>query len=135
MAAFITAPPLPFIPQPLHGTPMLAIAACYAGPVEDGRRVAQPLVSFGLPAAAHVGPVPYTVLQGMFDASAPHGIHSYWKTHYVPDLSDAAGAVSRVNPDATAFRHRTPRYAMNVVGLWTAAEQPDPHVAWVRPDV
>ncbi|HLY21935.1 MAG TPA: FAD-binding oxidoreductase [bacterium] len=158
MAAFITAPPLPFIPQSLHGTPMLAVAVCYAGPVEDGQRVAQPLVSFGPPAVAHVGPVPYTILQGMFDASAPRGIHSYWKTHYVADLSDAAidaltaetakmrplspfttlhihhleGAVSRVNPDATAFRHRAPRYAMNVVGLWTAAEPAEPHIAWVR---
>ncbi|HYM69702.1 MAG TPA: FAD-binding oxidoreductase [bacterium] len=158
MVAFITAPPLPFIPQALHGTPMVAVAVCYAGAVTDGERVAQPLTSFGPPAVAHVGPVPYTVLQGMFDASAPYGIHSYWKTHYVPDLSDAAidallaqtarmralspfttlhlhhleGAVSRVDSEATAFRHRTPRYAMNIVGLWTAAEQPDAHIAWVR---
>ncbi|HLJ62098.1 MAG TPA: FAD-binding oxidoreductase [bacterium] len=158
MVAFITAPPLPFIPQSLHGTPMVAVAVCYAGAVTDGERVVQPLTSFGPPAVAHVGPVPYTVLQGMFDASAPRGIHSYWKTHYVPDFSDAAidalvaqtarmralspfttlhlhhleGAVSRVDPEATAFRHRTPRYAMNIVGLWTAAEQPDPHIAWVR---
>jgi FAD/FMN-containing dehydrogenase len=158
MAAFITAPPLPFIPAALHGTPMLAVAMCYAGAVADGERVAQPMASFGPPAAAHVGPVPYTMLQGMFDATAPHGIHSYWKTHYVPDLSDAAidalvghaaemrrlspfttlhihhleGALSRVNPEATAFRHRSPRYAMNLVGLWTAGEQPDPHIAWVR---
>jgi len=158
MAAFITAPPLPFIPQPLHGTPMVAIAVCYAGPMEDGQRVAQPLVTFGPPQVAHIGPVPYTILQGMFDASAPRGIHAYWKTHYVQDLSDAAidalvaetakmgslspfatlhihhleGAVSRVKPEATAFRHRTPRYAMNVVGLWTAGEQADPHIAWVR---
>ena len=158
MAAFITAPPLPFIPQPLHGTPMVAIAVCYAGPMEDGQRVAQPLVTFGPPQVAHIGPVPYTILQGMFDASAPRGIHAYWKTHYVQDLSDAAidalvaetakmgslspfatlhihhleGAVSCVKPEATAFRHRTPRYAMNVVGLWTAGEQADPHIAWVR---
>ena len=88
MVAFITAPPLPFIPQSLHGTAMVAVALCHAGPVEDGERVAKPLVSFGPPAVVHVGPVPYTILQGMFDASAPRGIHSYWKTHYVPELSD-----------------------------------------------
>ena len=158
MVAFITAPPLPFIPARLHGTPMIAVAACHAGSVEDGQRVAQPLIAFGPPEVAHVGPVPYRILQGMFDASAPRGIHSYWKTHYVADLSDTAidalvaetakmrslspfttlhihhleGAVGRVAPDATAFRHRSPRYAMNIVGLWTAGEQPDPHIAWVR---
>lgn len=158
MAAFITAPPLPFIPAALHGTPMLAVALCYAGPPADGERTARPLLSFGPPAVAHVGPVPYTILQGMFDASAPYGIHSYWKTHYVPDLSDAAidalvaqtarmsslspfttlhihhleGAVSRVDPEATAFRHRTPRYAMNIVGLWTGGERAEPHIDWVR---
>jgi FAD/FMN-containing dehydrogenase len=158
MVAFLTAPPLPFIPQPLHGTAMIAVAVCYAGAPVDGESVVKPLISFGPPAVAHVGPVPYTVLQGAFDASAPHGIHAYWKTHYVPDLSDPAidallaqtarmrslspfatlhihhldGAVSRADPNGTAFRHRTPRYAMNIVGLWAANEQADPHIAWVR---
>ena len=42
------------------------------------------------------------------------------------------GAVGRVDPDATAFRHRSPRYAMNILGLWPAGGQPDPHIAWVR---
>ena len=158
MAAFITAPPLPFIPPTLHGTPMLAVAMCHAGPLEEGERVSRPLVAFGPPAAAHVGPVPYTILQGMFDATAPHGIHSYWKTHYMADLSDAAidtlaaetagmrglfplttlhihhleGAVRRVDAGATAFPHRTPRFAMNIVGLWAAGEPAAPHIAWVR---
>jgi FAD/FMN-containing dehydrogenase len=158
MVAFITAPPLPFIPQPLHGTPMIAVAMCYAGLIADGQRVAQPLLSFGPPAAAHVGPVPYTMLQRMFDASAPYGIHAYWKTHYIQDFSDAAieallsrtsqmrslspfatlhihhleGAAGRVDPAATAFSHRASRYAMNIVGLWTAEEPAPPHVAWVR---
>src|SRR5579883_2343549 len=158
MVAFITAPPLPFIPEPLHGTPMVAVAVCYAGAVDEGERIAQPLLSFGPPAVAHVGPVPYPVLQGMFDASAPHGIHAYWKTHYLATLGDPAidalvsqteqmrelspfttlhlhhleGAVSRVDSSATAFPHRHPRYAMNIVGLWTARERPDSHIAWVR---
>lgn len=158
MVAFIAAPPLPFIPEPLHGTSMIAVAVCYAGSVEDGQRVAQPLLAFGPPEVAHVGPVPYTVLQGMFDASAPRGIHAYWKTHYVADLSDATidalvaetarmrplspfttlhvhhleGAVGRIAPDATAFPHRAPRYVMNIVGMWTAGEPPEPHIAWVR---
>jgi FAD/FMN-containing dehydrogenase len=158
MVAFITAPPLPFIPQPLHGTPMVAVAVCYAGAVDEGERIAQPLLSFGPPAVAHVGPVPYPVLQGMFDASAPHGIHAYWKTHYLATLGDTAidalvsqteqmrelspfttlhlhhleGAISRVDSSATAFPHRHPRYAMNIVGLWTAQERPDSHIAWVR---
>ncbi|SRR5579871_39977 len=158
MVAFITAPPLPFIPQLLHGTPMVAVAVCYSGAIEDGERIAQPLLSFGPPAVAHVGAVPYTGLQSMFDASAPRGIHAYWKTHYLAMLGDSAidalvaetdkmqalspfttlhlhhleGAVGRVDSGSTAFPHRDPRYAMNIVGLWNAGERPDPHIAWVR---
>src|SRR6266849_898787 len=32
LAAFVTAPPLPFIPAHLHGKPILAIVMCYIGP-------------------------------------------------------------------------------------------------------
>jgi len=156
LVAFLNTPPEPFIPAHLHGTPAVAVALCYAGPVEDGMRVVQPLKDFGSPSVDLLGPIPYVVLQHMFDASAPRGIHSYWKTEYLADLSDGAiaalssgaaqapsplyqvhiqhlgGAVGRVSPDATAFGRRDMSYVVNLIGLWPEPSQADQNVKWVR---
>ncbi len=158
MLAFLTAPPEPFVPDHLKGTPMVAVALCYAGPVEAGQALVQPLREFAEPAIDLIGPLPYVALQGMFDASAPYGIHSYWKTAYLHGLDDGTidavlghvsrmralspfavvhihqvgGAVSRVAQDETAFTHRAEPYILNIVGLWTAQEDPAPHIAWAR---
>src|SRR5439155_7889107 len=104
MVAFLTAPPLPFIPEPLHGTKVIAIAICFVGDAEQGEAVIRPLREFGTPAAEHVGPVPYRMLQGMFDASVPPGLNSYWKTEYLGDLENGtieaivAGAGALASP-------------------------------------
>ncbi len=135
LVAFLTAPPEPFVPEHLRGTPMVAVALCYTGPVEEGQALVQPLRQFAEPAIDLIGPLPYTALQSMFDATAPHGIHAYWKTAYLHDLDDGTidtilgnvsqmsslspfavvhihqvgGAVSRVGRDETAFTHRDSR--------------------------
>ena len=41
------APPLAFVPTELHGAPVVAVACCYAGPVEDGEAVVAPRKTFG----------------------------------------------------------------------------------------
>jgi FAD/FMN-containing dehydrogenase len=57
------APPLPFLPAEWHGKEILALAMCYAGPVEDGERVMAPLRKFGQPIADVVAPHPYPARQ------------------------------------------------------------------------
>ena len=37
------APPAPFIPEAVHGQPVVVIGGCYAGAVEEGERVVAPL--------------------------------------------------------------------------------------------
>jgi hypothetical protein len=156
MVAFLTAPPAPFIPQHLQGTAMVAVALCYVGPLEEGQAVTKPLRDFAPPAVDLVGPMPYTALQGMFDAGAPKGILSYWKTEFLRGLDDGVvdalvehvdkmgapfaqvhihhveGAVSRVSADATAFGHRDAPFILNVVGMWMDATQTGKHIAWAR---
>jgi FAD/FMN-containing dehydrogenase len=158
MVAFLTAPPEPFVPKELVGTPMIALALCYAGSADEGEHVVKPLRSFAPPAIDLVGPIPYLALQGMFDATAPKGIHAYWKTEFVNDLGDDVvhvlvdhaakmkslspfavvhihhwgGAITRANADATAFAHRDARYVLNIVGLWMEQENADKHIAWAR---
>ena len=156
LLAFLTAPPAPFMPQHLQGTPMVGIAMCYIGPPKDGDAVVKPLRDFATPAVDLVAPLPYTALQGMFDEGAPKGILSYWKTEYLKALDDRTietlvtqvgrmgapfaqvhihhveGAVARVKADATPFGHRDSAYVLNVLGMWMDPAETDRHVHWAR---
>jgi hypothetical protein len=89
VACFLCAPPAPFVPSHLHLAPMLAICACYAGPLEDGLRALQPLRDFGPPAVDVLGPMPYTAVQRMFDDAVPYGrLQVYLKSGRLAELSD-----------------------------------------------
>jgi FAD/FMN-containing dehydrogenase len=156
LVAFLTAPPLPFVPEALHGTPMVAVALCYAGPVDDGPAAVKPLRDFATPAVDVIGPMPYLALQGMFDPGAPKGILSYWKTEYLIKMSDQAvdtlvahagkmgapfaavhihhveGAVGRVSADSTAFGRRDAPFILNIVGMWMDPAETDAQIAWTR---
>ena len=55
------APALPIVPAELVGRHVIAVAACYAGPVEDGARAMRPLKSFG---QAHARPMRAQALSG-----------------------------------------------------------------------
>src|SRR3954451_1028969 len=46
-----TAPPAPFLPEEVHGKPVVAVGAVYAGDPEEGRHVVQPLKDIAEPVA------------------------------------------------------------------------------------
>jgi FAD/FMN-containing dehydrogenase len=147
------APPLPFIPEHLHGVPVASVVVCWAGPVERGERVLEPLRRHGRPLLDLVAPRPYVAHQGTFDATVPHGLHYYWRSEYLDALGDDAvevllahawesrsprsyaimfqlgGAVGRVPGDATAFSGRAARFAVNVNGAALPHEY-DEQSAW-----
>ena len=158
MVAFLTAPPEPFIPIELQGTPMVAVACCYSGEHDDAAGAVRSLRDFGPPAADVIGPIPYVALQSMFDASAPRGLHAYWKTAYLDDLSEPGidelvtraaeltglfplsavhlhhleGAVTDQPRGGSAFAHRDHRFVLNLTGTWGNDEDADAHTGWVR---
>ena len=53
-----TIPPLPVVDDCLHFRPAIAVASCYAGPIEDGERAVRALRQFGAPLVDLVGPGP-----------------------------------------------------------------------------
>lgn len=151
------APPAPWLPEHIHGRPVVILAICYAGPsMEEGERVLRPLRAFGQPWVDLIRPIAYTTHQGFLDASVPHGLRYYWKSHYMPSLSDAAietlvahawgmkspnsysllfqlgGAISKVKEDDSAFSGRAARHAITLDGVWSDPEGPDDDTAWVR---
>jgi FAD/FMN-containing dehydrogenase len=151
------APPLPFLPEDVHGKPVVMVGACYAGATENGNEVVRPLKEFGTPIVDLLEPKPYTALQSMFDPSVPHGWHYYWKSVELPPLTDTAidtlvdhasaltspksycivfqlgGALARVGEGETAFSQRDAAHNVNINAVWTE-EDPDAqgHIAWAR---
>jgi FAD/FMN-containing dehydrogenase len=156
MMVFLTGPPAPFLPAPLHGTPLVAIGVCCLDAGPDGEKAVRPLKEFGPPLVDLVGPMPYTVLQGLNDPSAPKGIRSYWKSEYLRDLSDEAieaftagmsrvispmsqihihhleGAVARIPAESTAVPKRSAAFVSNVIAMWPEAKDDAREIAWAR---
>lgn len=155
-AAIIGAPPAPFLPKEVHGTTVVVFALCYSGPIEEGKQAVQPLRTVGDPIADLIEPMPFTAVQQMFDADYEPGARNYWKTQLVDPLPDEAidivveradplptpetkivlehlgGAIARVDPDATAFRHRDAAFSFNIFPRWTNPEEDEAHISWAR---
>jgi FAD binding domain/Berberine and berberine like len=158
MANLRLAPPLPIVPRELHGKPIVALIATYAGPADEGREALAPIRQLPTPAFDAVTPRPYVAHQKMFDAAYPHGRHYYWKSHKLGPLTDEiidivvdhasqvtsplsaipifclGGAVARVPEESTAFPYRDASHDLNIVASWLLEEagDADRHIEWVR---
>lgn len=155
LAAFVDAPPAPFIPEAWHGKPMVGIAGGHFGTPQQAEHDLRPFRDLG-PAVDFVGPAPYTVLQTMLDAAAPHGTQNYWKAANLRALDDGTietlvkandarphpfgsiqvipfgGAVARTAHDATAYPYREVPYLAHIIGIWNDPAENTAHIAWAR---
>jgi FAD/FMN-containing dehydrogenase len=152
-----SVPPVPFLPAQMHGTPVAAITICYAGPLEVGEEVLQPIREFGPPLADLIQPMPYSVAQTAADILWPQGHHNYWKSRYLKDLSDEAietivaqfatvpsprtvivvdhsggGAINRVGQDETAYAHRDWTYNFLISSEWADPADSEKNIRWTR---
>jgi FAD/FMN-containing dehydrogenase len=149
-------PATPAIPADLHGRPVVAVVACYAGPVEDGEKAVAPLKAFAPPLLDTVTPKPYLDLQSMLDPSFPHGRWYYMRACDVAELTDdvidiaaargraidspytaypifhLGGAISRVPADGTAFGGRGSGHTINFVGVTLGPDGFEEQREWVR---
>jgi FAD/FMN-containing dehydrogenase len=82
------APPAPWLPESAHGTPIVAIVACHTGDLGQAAADLEPITSLGEPLANTIQVKDYTAQQSMLDATQPKGMHFYWKSEFVPELSD-----------------------------------------------
>jgi FAD/FMN-containing dehydrogenase len=151
-----TAPPAPFIPEALHGKPVVALIACYNGALEDGERALEPVRALGDVAVDLLGPIPYVGLQQLIDPLWGKGARNHMKAGYLTGLGDEAidrlvegyerkpapqcelhvhlmgGAAGRVPADASAFPHRDAPYVLNLISRWEDPAQDDEALAWGR---
>ena len=154
IANVLPAPPMPFLPPELVGSPLLLVMLVHAGPLDEGARAVAPLRALASPVADFVRAMPFTE---MFPAEAqPAPPRAVVRTFFSDTLDRAAagelldrlgastaklpaaqirvlgGAVARVPADATAFAHRQRRLVINVAAVYTSPEEDPLHTAWAE---
>src|SRR3954454_19838557 len=155
LANLTTAPPAPFLPEAVHGKPIVAVVAVHAGEPEHGRDLLAPLQAVGDPVADLIDVMPYTTMQSLLDPLWTRGAHNYFRSAYVDELSDDAmaamvaahravpspqseihlqhfgGAVAKGDHDG-AFGDRSAQFILNVIARQPGPEGFEDNVAWAR---
>jgi FAD/FMN-containing dehydrogenase len=154
--ALITAPPLPFLPEAVHGRPAVGVFVCWSGDPAEGEAACAPLRELGARAVDLLGPTPYTEAQKLIEPTVPWGLRAYWKAENVRALSDDAiaalvaahddcpapmtqvviepkgRAIARVPEDATALGGRAAAFTWMAFSAWEEAEDDAMNIAWTR---
>jgi FAD/FMN-containing dehydrogenase len=154
IANVMLAPPVPFVPEPLHGSPVVMARMVYAGDVEAGRRAVAPFRALAKPVADLLRPMEYaemlpdeprsrrfTVARALFTGSVGPAqaatilerIGESSATLAACEIRVLGGAMARVPADATAFAHRQSRMLINVAAMYDpSSSERSEHAAWVR---
>lgn len=150
------APALPFVPEPWHGEPVAALLVCWTGPPEEAEDVLAPMRKWGHILGQNVGPMPYPVINTLFDELLPFGLRHYWKSlvadsvpgeaitahvehaFTVPTVESGVffhpidGACHDVAAGDSAFPHRDARFVVGIYGSWHEPAEDEANRAWVR---
>jgi FAD/FMN-containing dehydrogenase len=150
------APPLPFLPETVHGKEVVVLPIFYSGAVAEAEKLIAPLRAFGTAIGEHIGAQPYVQWQKAFDPLLTPGARNYWKSHNFTELADGAlnsiiefagklpspqceifigliaGAPNRIAPDAMAYGQRDARFVLNVHGRWNEAMDDQKCIGWAR---
>jgi FAD/FMN-containing dehydrogenase len=121
------------------------VVCCFTGDLSKGEEAVRPFREVATPIIDFVGPIPFPILQGLFDGLYPPGLQWYWNADFVVSLSDEAidlhlehfahtptghslmhlypinGAAHRVGRNNTAWNFREANFAQVITGV-----DPDP---------
>jgi FAD/FMN-containing dehydrogenase len=153
-----TLPAHEALPPEIHDTPFIVVGGVYAGDVDDGMKLMQPLRSLATPLVDISQPLPFTGVQTAFDPFFARGtLRSYWKSTYLHDLTDEViellakkaaerpskrtfapitflmgGAINRVDPQAMAYSERSADWMLSIDGNWSDPADDAAVISWVR---
>jgi FAD/FMN-containing dehydrogenase len=150
------APPVPIIPTEWVGRPVVVLAFCHCGDLEDALNWKRKFASLPKPIVNTVDTIEYRSWQRSLDARWGNGFFNDWRGHYLDDLSADAiriltdhvermrsawtdikiahleGAVSRVPESATAYGSRSARFALVIQARWEHGSDGIAQIAWAK---
>ena len=151
------APPAPWLPEAAHGTPIIMLVVCHSGTLEQAEADLAPIKSHGEPLADMLLVRDYVAQQSLLDATQPKGMHFYWKSEFLPGLSDElfetynaqfvdlkapanqivlfhiAGALNEHPEDDGAMGNREAAFACVIQAMWPGdSPAGDANRDWVR---
>jgi FAD/FMN-containing dehydrogenase len=154
IANVMLAPPLPFVAEERHGSPVLLARMVYAGDPQAGQRAVAPFRALAEPVADLLRPMPY---REMFPDEERPRLAAMARTMFAGRLGSRqggailerigessaimatceirvlGGAMARVPAEATAFAHRESRIMINVGAIYDpSTTDRSEHVAWAR---
>ncbi|CRK59427.1 FAD linked oxidase-like protein [Alloactinosynnema sp. L-07] len=149
----IPSPPIPFVPEEMHGKPIIMAMLVFAGEGEEAEEALAPFRALG-PVADMMQAMPYP---GVYPPEE-EGYHPVAASRNLfvddVDLDDAAlmldritsstadmaavqirvlgGAMTKVADDATAFAHRDRNIMVNLAAMYSNPDDAAVHTAWVQ---
>lgn len=135
--------------------PLFAFVLCHADPARGEAEFA-PLVTWGEPVMAQVGPMPYEDVNMILDAGFPKGALNYWKSSFLSSFDDELidtlvdrfavcpspmtglvlehlqGQATRVGVSETAVAHREPGFNALIASIWTDPSTTEANIAWTK---
>ena len=153
---FVTVPPAPIFPENLHLKKMCVITWCHTGPTEEAESAFKNIRNQWPAALDMAGPIPYPVLQSLFDALFQPGLQWYWKGDFFKEINDEAiathlqyvnqlptmlstmhlypinGAVQKVDKKDTAWSNRDVTFSAVYAGIDPDPANKDRIAAWTK---
>jgi len=154
IANVMPAPPMPMVPEQVHGELVVLAMLVYAGDLEAGERAVAPFRALAAPLADLVQPMPYpgiyppedeefhptavghTMFVDTIDERVAATILEYLQASDAPmrvaQLRVLGGAMARVPADATAFAHRRSKIMVNVAAFYQGPADRAVRQGWVE---
>ncbi len=153
IANVMTCPPMPFVPEELHGELVIFSLVCWSGPVDEADAALAPIRAAATPITDMLEPQGYpgmygpedpdyhplavsrTLFMDAVDAADARVMLEQLNASDAPmrvvQLRPLGGAMARVANDATAFGHRDRAVMANVAAFYAGPEDVDAKTAWV----
>nr|WP_319385541.1 FAD-binding oxidoreductase [uncultured Roseibium sp.] len=155
-ANLMTAPPVPVLPESVHGTKVLTLMQFHAGPAGEAQADLQCLYAGVEPLGSALAARPFTEAQSFLDGAYEFGARNYWRAHnhtaltpelidllvgLTPDMPSAesellicllGGAVADVGEAATAFPHRHVPFMTTPGARWRDESDDADMIGWLK---
>jgi len=135
--------------------PIAGMIVCHTSPDRADADLA-PFLEIGSPIVTQVGPMPYPIMNTLLDDAYPKGALNYWMSSFTTGMDDALidtvverfasvpspmtailfehfhGAVTRVEPSATAVPHREAGWNLLLPSEWMDPADTEKNIAWTK---